>query len=107
MRRFNLFFFAMSFAMIAYGQSPVHLQPYRGPSRDFLMATSTKSLALDYELKKMNNSSLLDSFFVAFISTYHIPGIAACIVKNDSIVWQVYVWSGHPFLGPLQEMEGI
>jgi CubicO group peptidase (beta-lactamase class C family) len=32
----------------------------------------------------------LDSFFASYMSAYHIPGLAACIVRKDSIVWQGY-----------------
>jgi CubicO group peptidase (beta-lactamase class C family) len=32
----------------------------------------------------------LDSFFVKYMATYHIPGMAACIIKKNRVAWQGY-----------------
>jgi len=44
----------------------------------------------EYNSPSLNSSSSLDSFFTAYMSTYHVPGIAACIIKNDSVFWEGY-----------------
>jgi|GEM_PF-803818 len=90
MRRFYLFLFAMAFTVVAYGQSLVTLHPHRGPLRDFLMNSSARTVAPDTEWEKLHTTSALDSFLIAFMSTNHVPGLAACIIKKDSIVWQGY-----------------
>jgi CubicO group peptidase (beta-lactamase class C family) len=74
----------------ALDRSSVSMEAHRGPLRDFQTETSTKAFFPDHVSKRLNYSSSLDSFFVSFISTNHIPGLAACIVKKDSIVWQGY-----------------
>jgi CubicO group peptidase (beta-lactamase class C family) len=90
MRRFDLLLFVMALALIAYGQSPVSLQSHRGPTRDFLAKTPKGILPPDHYWEKLNTTSTLDSFFTATMATNHIPGLAACIVKKDSILWQGY-----------------
>jgi len=41
-----------------------------------------------------SNSSYLDSIFELKMETYHIPGLAACIVKNGAIHWiGTYGWA--------------
>ena len=32
----------------------------------------------------------IDSLFQTFMNTYHIPGLAACIIKDDKITWEGY-----------------
>lgn len=44
----------------------------------------------EYNPLSLNTNSSLDSFFTAYMSTYHVPGIAACIIKNDSVFWTGY-----------------
>jgi CubicO group peptidase (beta-lactamase class C family) len=38
-------------------------------------------------LTRINLSSNLDSFIIATMNSYHIPGLSACIVKNGDIIW--------------------
>jgi CubicO group peptidase (beta-lactamase class C family) len=90
MRRWYLILFAMALAVIVYGQSSVSLQLHRGPLGDFPTASSKKTGAFDCEWQKLTTTSTLDSFFTAFMSTYHLPGLAACIVKKNAIMWQGY-----------------
>jgi CubicO group peptidase (beta-lactamase class C family) len=90
MRRFFLLLLVMTLALIAYGQNSVSLQPHLGPVRGFPMKSSTIILAPDHQSEKLNTASRLDSSLIAIMSTNHIPGLAACIVKKDSIVWQGY-----------------
>jgi CubicO group peptidase (beta-lactamase class C family) len=87
---FLLFSTASAQSVQALGQDSVSVQLHRGPLRDFQTETSTKTLATHHVLNKSYNDGSLDSFFVSLISTNHIPGLAACIVKKDSIVWQGY-----------------
>ena len=34
------------------------------------------------------DSTLLDSFILATMNSYHIPGVQACIVKGDRVIWK-------------------
>jgi CubicO group peptidase (beta-lactamase class C family) len=37
-----------------------------------------------------NDPISLDNYFTNYISTYHVPGIAVGIIKNDSLCWEGY-----------------
>jgi len=62
-----------------------HLCAYPQQHRNWLDQTQE-----EYNSLSLNTSSSLDSFFTAYMTTYHVPGIAACIIKNDSIFWEGY-----------------
>jgi len=45
----------------------------------------------DYNFENLiaiEDSVTLDSFIVAKMEQYHFPGLAACIVKDDKIIWK-------------------
>ena len=60
--------------MILFGQNEQH---QRYPSQRIL----------NNENKYLNTNDSLDSFFSTLMTTYHIPGMSACIIHNDSILW--------------------
>jgi len=40
------------------------------------------------KISAIDDSAALDSFIVAKMEEYHFPGLAACIVKDDKIIWK-------------------
>jgi CubicO group peptidase (beta-lactamase class C family) len=40
------------------------------------------------KITAIDDSVTLDSFIVAKMEQYHFPGLAACIVQNDQIIWK-------------------
>jgi len=42
------------------------------------------------KVTEIKNSVALDSIILAKMDQYHIPGVAACIVDKDKVVWQGY-----------------
>jgi CubicO group peptidase (beta-lactamase class C family) len=90
MSRYYILLFVMTFAATAYGQSSLSFQPHLGPLGHSLTGTSATTVTPSNEWDALNTTSTLDSFFTAILSTYHVPGLAACIVKKDSILWQGY-----------------
>jgi len=90
MRRLYLLLFAVALAVNANGQSSVSLQSHRGPLREYVPAATTRAPASVSQPSVPNTSTSLDSFFTAFMATYHIPGVAACIIKKNKVAWQGY-----------------
>jgi CubicO group peptidase (beta-lactamase class C family) len=51
-----------------------------------------KAIRSDDQIQKEHtalllNSTSIDSFITATMAIYHIPGLSACIIKDDSLVW--------------------
>jgi CubicO group peptidase (beta-lactamase class C family) len=90
MHRTFLLLFTFAFAVNAYAQRSAALQPHRGPLREIVPVAAMREPAFPCQSSIFNTSTSLDSFFAAYMATNHIPGLAACIVKKNTIVWQGY-----------------
>src|SRR3990172_5027522 len=54
--------------------------------------TDTREIRSDDQIQRDNhavlfNSTSLDSFITATMSSYNIPGLSACILKEGELVW--------------------
>jgi len=54
--------------------------------------TDLREIRSDEQIQKEGNALLLnstnlDSFITATMAAYHIPGLSACVLKDDSLVW--------------------
>ncbi|MBI5476338.1 MAG: serine hydrolase [Ignavibacteriales bacterium] len=49
--------------------------------------THNRHLTTPSTSTSFNSSSNVDSFIIATMNSYHIPGVSACIIKDGNIVW--------------------
>jgi CubicO group peptidase (beta-lactamase class C family) len=82
--------FILAFNFNGYGQSSFSQRPDRSALRQERSVTSTKGAPPTVGTELLTGSASLDSFFVAYMATYHYPGLAACIIKNNRVAWQGY-----------------
>ena len=62
--------------------------------REFLRMTAITGGSLLLGCKKLPQLNELDAFIENQMSTVHIPGLAACIVRENQIVWSNgYGWA--------------
>ena len=81
---------ALALNVNAYGQGSGPLHTHRGPLREHSPVAATRETASTSQTSILNTSTSLDSFFTAYMATYHVPGVAACIVKKGTVAWQGY-----------------
>jgi CubicO group peptidase (beta-lactamase class C family) len=68
-------------ALIVHAQSPNQSHGSLEPNEIFNKFRVSNSHAV-------YDSTSLDSFIIAKMDQYHFPGLQACIVKNDQIIWK-------------------
>lgn len=62
--------------------------------REFLRITAISGSSLIFGCRKLPQLNELDDFIKDQISTAHIPGLAACIIKDNQLVWSNgYGWA--------------
>jgi CubicO group peptidase (beta-lactamase class C family) len=82
---------AMSaFAASTSGQNSTPLKPHRGPSSEALPGTSARENPAASGPAALGSLASVDSVIGAYMSTQHIPGLAACIIKGNRVAWQGY-----------------